>query len=145
MGSRAYLLERISTYIDQALKSPTLFSYIRTNQLLNHAKKSLSEAVLKTLLCAENTAQWDQRKLVFDNEETRYLHRFKSFVSLISPPHPSYELFLETVKIDEFDVDRMKEIIKKDLDEAKKVLDVLLTMPEEDTNTEMCHDQFTEV
>lgn len=122
-----------------------MYSYVRTNQLLNHAKKSLSEAILKILLCADNTKQWNQRELVFDNEEIRYLHRFKPFVSLISPPHPSYELFLETIHIDEFDVDRMKEIIIKDLEEAKKVLDVLLTMSEEDTNTEMCHDRFTEV
>lgn len=122
-----------------------MYSYIRANQLLNHGKKSLSEAVLKILLCAENTEQWGQRKLVFDNEETRYSHRFKSFIPLISPPHPSYELFLETVEIDEFDVGRMKEIITKDLEETKKVLDLVLNMSAEETNTEMCHDRFTEV
>lgn len=139
------MLERISTYIEQSSKSADLYNYVRTNQLLNHGKKSLSEAVLKILLCAKNTGQWGQRKLVFDNEETRYLHRFKSFIPLISPPHPSYELFLETVEIDDFDVDRMKEIITKDLEQTKKVLEHVLSMSAEETNTEMCHDRFTEV
>lgn len=145
LGSRAYLLERISNFSDQSSQPPNLYDYIRAQQLLNHAKKSLSEAVLKILLSAKYSKQWDQRELVFDNEETRYLHRFKPFVGLISPPHPTYDIFVETIDIEEFDVDRMKLIIKKDLGEAKKVLENVLAMTPEETNTEMCSNQFKEV
>jgi hypothetical protein len=82
---------------------------------------------------------------VFDNEETRYLHRFKPFVSLISPPHPSFELFKKTVEIEDFDLDRMIEIIKNDFSEAKKMLESVLLLSPEETNTDMCRKKFTEV
>jgi hypothetical protein len=121
------------------------FSYVRTNQLLTHAKKTLCEAILKMLISGSHTKQWDQRKLVFDNEKTRYLHRFKSFVSLISPPHPPFELFKKTIDIQDFDLDRMKEVIKNDLSEAKKMLENLLTLSAAETYTDMCREKFTEV
>jgi hypothetical protein len=131
--------------MDQSSKLPDVYNYISTQQLLNHAKKSLSEAILKILLSAKHTKQWNQRELVFDNEETRYVHRFKPFVSLMSPPHPTYEMFLETIQIEDFDIERMKVVIKKDLYEIKKVLENLLAMSPEETNTEMCAEQFKEV
>lgn len=145
MGSRAYLLDRISNFVDQTIEIPDVYNYLRTNQLVNHSKKCLSEAMLKILLSAKHTKQFDQRTLVFDDEETRYLHRFKPFVTLISPPHPTYQQFSEIVNIENFDVSRMKEIIKNDLAESKKVLEGLLAMSPEETNTEMCHDDFKEV
>lgn len=39
----------------------------------------------------------------------------------------------------------MKEIIKNDFAEAKKVLEGLLAMSPEETNTDMCYDHFKEV
>ncbi|KAI9257790.1 Mak10 subunit, NatC N-terminal acetyltransferase-domain-containing protein [Helicostylum pulchrum] len=144
LGSRDYLLERISNYIDTTSTGKNIYGYLMTNQRLNQAKKSLSEAILKILLCAENSGQWNQRQVIFDNEETRYLQRFKPFKNLISPPHPSYETFLSTIEIDDFDIDMMKTIITNDLDEAKKMLDSLLTMSAEETNTEMCRERFVE-
>lgn len=101
--------------------------------------------MLKLLLTAKHTNQFDQRTLVFDDEETRYLHRFKPFISLISPPHPTYQQFSDVVNIEDFDVSRMIEIIKNDFAEAKKVLEGLLAMSPEETNTEMYHDHFKEV
>lgn len=145
LGSRDYLLERISNYIDTTSTDKNIYGYLMTNQRLNQAKKSLSEAILKILLCAENAGQWNQHLVIFDNEETRYLQRFKPFRNLISPPHPSYETFLSTIEIDDFDINMMKTIITNDLDEAKKILDSLLTMSVEETNTEMCHERFVEV
>lgn len=145
LGSRAYLLDRISNFIDQTIEIPDVYNYLRTNQLLNYSKKCLSEAMLKILLSAKHTKQFDQRTLVFDDEETRYLQRFKPFVALISPPHPTYQQFSEIVSIENFDLSRMKEIIKNDLTESKKVLEGLLGMSPEETNTEMCNDDFKEV
>ncbi|CEP10292.1 hypothetical protein [Parasitella parasitica] len=145
LGSRAYLLDRISNFVDQTIKKPGVYNYLRTNQMMNHSKKCLSEAVLKLLLTVKHTNQFDQRGLVFDDEETRYAHRFKPFVSLISPPHPTYQQYLEIVNIENFDVSRMKEIIRNDFAESKKVLEGLLIMSPEETNTEMCHDDFKDV
>ncbi|KAL7317714.1 N-alpha-acetyltransferase, non-catalitic subunit, variant 2 [Mucor circinelloides] len=144
LGSRAYLLDRISNFMDQTIQIPDVYNYLRTKQLMNHSKKCLSEAMLKLLLTAKHTNQFDQRTLVFDDEETRYLHRFKPFIPLISPPHPTYQQFSEIVNIEDFDVSRMKEIIKNDFAEAKKVLEGLLAMSPEETNTDMCHDHFKE-
>jgi hypothetical protein len=145
LGSRAYLLDRISNYIDPSIQSPGAYSYLRTNQLLNLAKKTLSEAMLKILLTAKYTNQLESRSLVFDNEETRYSHRFKSFASLISPPHPTYDMYLEIIDIEDFDVTRMVGIIKNDLVESKKTLENVLSMSAVETNTEMCHEHFVEV
>jgi hypothetical protein len=139
------LLERISNYIDQSTQSSGIYHYLRTNQLLNLAKKTLSEAILKIFLTAKHTNQLQLRPLVFDNEETRYLHRFKSFASLISPPHPSYDMYLETINIEDFDVPRMVGIIKSDLAESKKMLENVLSMSAVETNTEMCREHFVEV
>lgn len=139
------MLDRISNFMDQTIQIPDVYNYLRTKQLMNHSKKCLSEALLKLLLTAKHTHQFDQRTLVFDDEETRYLHRFKPFIPLISPPHPTYQQFSEIVNIEDFDVSRMKEIIKNDFAEAKKVLEGLLAMSPEETNTDMCHDHFKEV
>ncbi|KAI8072180.1 Mak10 subunit, NatC N-terminal acetyltransferase-domain-containing protein [Gilbertella persicaria] len=135
LSSRAFLLDRISTFVDQ----PSY--YIHTQQLLNHVKKTLSEAILKLLLTAKHTHQFDQRPLIFDDEETRYHQRFKSFMPLISPPHPSYAVYRENIEIQGFDVARMTEIIKSDLLEAKKALEHLLSLSPEETSTDMCPDQ----
>lgn len=175
LGSRAYLLERIRNFMDTSSKAERAFNYLRTHQLLTHGKKTLSEGILKTLLSAKFTHQWDQKRLVFDNEETRYLHRFKPFIPLVSPAHPPYEMYIESLEIDDFNEDlikaelerysrgakksleervaershenlkRMKEVIKADLSEAKRMFEDVLTMSAEETNTEMCHTKFTEV
>ncbi|KAI8643537.1 Mak10 subunit, NatC N-terminal acetyltransferase-domain-containing protein [Parasitella parasitica] len=142
LGSRAYLLDRISNFMDQTIKKPDVYNYLGTSQMTNHSKKCLSEAMLKLLLTIKHTNQFDQRALVFDDEETRYAHRFKSFVSLISPPHLTYQQYSEIVNIENFDAPRMREIIKNDFAESKKTLEGLLTMTPTETNTEMCHDDF---
>lgn len=141
------MLKRIGTHIDMTSHSSKdkQFSYAITNEYITRAKKNLSEAVLKILLCAKHTGQWNQRKLIFDNEETRYLQRFKPFQNLNSPPHPSYEVYSETMEIDDFDLKTMKSIISNNLDDAKKILEYVLTLSKEETNTEMCHDRFIEV
>lgn len=139
------MLDRISNYIDTSIQSPGVYNYLRTNQLLNLAKKTLSEAMLKILLTAKHTKQLEFTPLVFDNEATRYAHRFKPFASLISPPHPSYDMYLETIAVEDFDVPRMISIIKNDLVETKKILEQVLSMSEVQTNTEMCHEHFVEV
>lgn len=175
LGSRAYLLERIRNFMDTSTKALGAYNYLRTNQLLTHGKKTLSEAILKTLLSAKFTHQWDQKRVVFDNEETRYLHRFKPFVPLVSPAHPPYDMYVKSLEIDDFNLDfikkdleshsagakgslpdritqrshenlqRMKEVIKSDLSEAKRMFEDVLVMSSEETNTEMCHAKFTEV
>ena len=134
------MLERIANFLYPNARKDHLF----TDQYLTHAKKSLSEAMLKILLSAKHTCQWNQRKLVFDDEHTRYLHRFKSFIPLISPPHPPYDLYLGNIQIEDFDVDKMKQVIKQDLYEAKRALDGVLHMSPEATHFEMCHSQFVE-
>lgn len=141
LGSRAYLLDRISNYVD----SDNSNDYLRTNQLLNQAKKSLSEAMLKILATAKHAGQFDQQRHDFDHEETRYEQRFKPFVQLLSPPHPSYDMFLETLDIDDLDVSQMKQIIKHDLMETKKIYEKVIAMTAKETNSEMYHDAFIEV
>ncbi|KAI7907062.1 uncharacterized protein BX663DRAFT_126645 [Cokeromyces recurvatus] len=149
LGSRAYLLDRIYNYLDQRTATDTTESHhvyhgLRKDQLLNHSRKKLSEAMLKIFLAAKYTHQFDQRKLVFDDEKTRYLQRFKPFAKLMSPPHPTYDMFLETIQVDNLDIPSLLNVIKDDLTETKKTLEALLSMKQEETNTEMCYDYFKE-
>ncbi|KAI9471887.1 MAG: Mak10 subunit, NatC N-terminal acetyltransferase-domain-containing protein [Benjaminiella poitrasii] len=143
LGSRAYLLERIYNYADQSTTND-VYNYLSANQSLTHARKKLSEAMLKIFLVVKYSGQFDQRERVFDDEKTRYVHRFKPFAKLMSPPHPSYGMFLETVRVSDLDIPALLDIIKSDLTEAKKTLETVLTMSAEETNTEMCHDDFKE-
>ncbi|KAI8885702.1 Mak10-domain-containing protein [Backusella circina FSU 941] len=148
LGSHAFLLDRIAGFIDHTTypkeKVESSFRFIQSNQYLNYAKKYLTAAILKILLTAQHTHQWVLRPPVYDDENTRYTHRFKSFMNLASPPHPTFEVYMETVHVVDLDPVVMVDIIKKDLLEAKKMTEVVLKMKPEDTKQEMCFTRFTE-
>lgn len=149
LSSHAYLLDRIAGFIDHATypkdKVESTARLIQSYQYLNYSKQYLTGAVLKILLTAQHTKQWVVRPPVYDNENTRYLHRFKSFMNLASPPHPTYEIYLETVHVAELDPAMMVDLIQKELTEAKKMTEIVLKMKPQDTKQEMCSARFTEV
>lgn len=138
-------MERIAGYVDPSLSSTEVDNYLHTSQFLNHAKKCLSEAMLKILVTAKHLGQFDLQIHDFDDEETRYGHRFKPFVNLLSPPHPPYSTFLEMLDVAELDVTQMKQVIKRDLTGAKKTLEEVVASGAKETNSEMFHDGFIEV
>ncbi|KAI8989386.1 Mak10 subunit, NatC N-terminal acetyltransferase-domain-containing protein [Pilobolus umbonatus] len=146
LSSHAYLLERILNFIDSPEEGAgaNAYSYICSQQLIVHAQQNLCAAVLKILIAAKFTNQWKCTLPVFDNEETRFLHRFKSFLPLTSPPQPTYEMFSESIKVVDIDIDALIKMVKHDLGEAKKVLESLMVMEPSGNHTEMIHDAYKE-
>ncbi|KAL0075348.1 Mak10 subunit, NatC N-terminal acetyltransferase-domain-containing protein [Phycomyces blakesleeanus] len=109
--------------------------------LLYKAKKNLVVAVYRLLRCVEKTGQLELRPLGFDDEATRFQHRFKSFAGLASPPAPSYETYVETQNFD-INISEWLCSCLAELKEAKGIFDTLLNHPAADTKTEMCEDAF---
>lgn len=144
-GARAFLLQRIVRFVDRTIDAITVLEFLHSNQLLNQAKKCLSEAILKILMVAKYTKQFDQQATVFDDERTRYIHRFGKFINLQSPAHPTYETYVAKMHTDQFNVDYMMEMIKQDLAKSKQILESLVIMTAKETSTQMCHGDFVKV
>ncbi|KAI9025354.1 Mak10 subunit, NatC N-terminal acetyltransferase-domain-containing protein [Phycomyces nitens] len=150
LDSRMFLADRIQSFVSsessQANNSQHGTGVQKSNWLyclsmLFKAKKNLVIGVYRLLRCVVKTGQLELRPLGYDDEATRYQHRFKSFAGLASPPAPSYETYAndqsQNINTSEWLYSCLGE-----LKEAKSIFDTLLNHSGPDTKTEMCEDGF---
>ncbi|KAG1468031.1 hypothetical protein G6F56_004071 [Rhizopus delemar] len=136
LDSRNFLLSRIDQFAERES------SYVRMQLYINHGTSALTEGLLRIAVTVKHTHQWNQRKPVFDDGMTRYLQRFKPFLSLASPPLPQYESYIATMDTGALDLDTMKMAIKDNFSKAKKLFNETLKMSDEEKSTEMCSEYF---
>jgi hypothetical protein len=138
-GSRSFLLDRIASFADQPSE------YVNTLQQLTEAKKCLTGAMWRLFIVAKHTRQFGQQPMVYEDEETRYTHRFRRFAMLQSPPHTTYASYIQRIHVNNLDVEYTKQVIWDDLARAKHVLENTVILTAKETNTEMCHGEFVKV
>lgn len=120
-----------------------MFETLHARQQLLVFRKALTSGLYKLLVLLQSkTHQLAVPKLRFDDEETRFRHRFKSFLVLNSPPPPSFAAFKDTLEAQNVSVLELMQGAEADLKAAKEALKVTRDMSPQVTSTEMCHKEF---
>ncbi|KAF7723308.1 hypothetical protein EC973_002105 [Apophysomyces ossiformis] len=148
LDNHRYLLDRIASHAfisqsEQKMKTRAgrdPVADIRTLLWINEAKQSLSAGIYKLLIVLQSLKRLTIRPVLFDDEATRFRHRFKPFAALASPPFPSYELFVKTTTTDAAAFDLHK--ASKDFSIAKDKLESILNADVADLQTDMCTEAF---
>ncbi|KAI8379557.1 Mak10 subunit, NatC N-terminal acetyltransferase-domain-containing protein [Radiomyces spectabilis] len=121
---------------------PALLPCPNAVQYMTQAKRELSAGVMKICLVLEKKNRLLSRPLRFDDERTRYDHRFKMFAPLCMPPHPSYDSYRHSINIKNLTVENLLNAARLHFDAAKRTLNILKNVPASETNMEMCEDYY---
>lgn len=109
-------------------------------------RKALTSGLYKLLVLLQSkTHQLAVPKLRFDDEETRFRHRFKCFLALNSPPPPAFASFKDTLNAPNVSAQELVQGAEADLKVAKEALKLTRDMSAQATATEMCHPEFEQV
>ncbi|KAL1920870.1 uncharacterized protein VTP21DRAFT_11505 [Calcarisporiella thermophila] len=125
--------------------SPSL-AYLRSIALMTSARQNLSRGIYKIIISLDQAGKLRRPSPDFDDESIRFLHRFRMFSMLSSPPPLSYQDYRKLIELDGADTKVLPEGILKSADhdfkDARAVLDNLNAMNAEATRTELCNEDF---
>ncbi|KAI8575663.1 hypothetical protein K450DRAFT_260574 [Umbelopsis ramanniana AG] len=111
-------------------------------QLINSIKYDLNISVWRTLIAFEKINLIKKPSLAFDDEETRYQHRFKAFANLWNFELPPYERFRNDVNVaSEKPMDQLH-AAQMSLNRAKDNLRRIIPESALQTKTELCADSY---
>ncbi|CAO3658996.1 unnamed protein product [Umbelopsis vinacea] len=111
-------------------------------QMLNSVKKDVNMGVLRTLQAVERLNLIKKPTLAFDDEETRYRHRLKSFANLWNFELPPYEHFKAEIDFAGNKPEMLLQAAQLCFGSAQATLKRLILQTPQQTKTELCHDAF---
>lgn len=130
-------------------KDATMNDVMRARQLLNDARRLLTRGMHKLLLALQAKGGLLQMsKLRFDDERTRFNHRFKTFSNIGIPPPLTYEAVAKVLHPPAavaVDTSEMLRQAAASFQVAGDRLREIASLPPSFTMTEMCQDEFQEV
>ncbi|CAM0138013.1 unnamed protein product [Umbelopsis sp. WA50703] len=113
---------------------------------LNSIKQALNLAVLRAILAFEQLEIIKKPKLAFDDEETRYRHRFKAFADLWNFELPPFDYYKSTTNTSGNESKELLLGAKWSFGAAQDLIKRFIrTATPENTKTELCADAFKEV
>ncbi|KAG2176189.1 hypothetical protein INT43_005423, partial [Umbelopsis isabellina] len=113
---------------------------------LNSIKQALNLGVLRAMLAFEQLDILKKPKLAFDDEETRYRHRFKAFADLWNFELPPFDYYKTTTDTGGSEPKELLLGAKWSFANAQDLIKQFIrNVTPENTNTELCSNAFKEV
>lgn len=131
---------------DELRRSMHAQQYINYRRIFNRLYQNLSSGTYKLLMFLQKkTQQLEVLSPRFDDPETRYNHRFKSFMKLSSPQPLSYEAVKDALDVQAIDKSVLINGAYQDFTLAKSILGKVTSDLLETSSTEMCRDAYLKV
>ncbi|GAB5587773.1 N-alpha-acetyltransferase [Umbelopsis nana] len=111
-------------------------------QMLNSVKQDVNMGVLRTLQAIERLNLIKKPALAFDDEETRYRHRFKAFANLWNFELPPYEHFRTEISYSRNQPEASLHAAQLCFARAQGTLKRLILQSPSQTKTELCIEAF---
>lgn len=135
---------------------------LQSQRLINEACNGVSKGVIQLLTAVTKSGQLVIPKLRFDDERTRFQHRFKAFLNMSTPPpliyRPeqqswcwsaapmTYESFVQAQQTENtLSVDDMLRVAQMEFRQAKRAHEMALSIDDRHRSSEMCHVAFQKV
>ncbi|KAI9318594.1 hypothetical protein BX666DRAFT_1517065 [Dichotomocladium elegans] len=108
-----------------------------------HLFQNMTSATYKMIVFLQTkTCQLETLTPLFDDPETRFLHRFKSFFRLNTPVHICYQDFRDARQVDDVAAQDILESAKANYEAAKRIILLLTDRALEHSRTEMCRPEY---
>ncbi|KAJ8652271.1 hypothetical protein O0I10_012127 [Lichtheimia ornata] len=128
---------------DELRRSMHAQQYINYRRIFNRLYQNLSSGTYKLLMFLQKkTQQLEVLSPRFDDPETRYNHRFKSFMKLSSPQPLSYDAVKDALDVHAIDKSVLINGAYQDFTLAKSILGKVTSDLLETSSTEMCRDAY---
>ncbi|ORY95835.1 Mak10 subunit, NatC N-terminal acetyltransferase-domain-containing protein [Syncephalastrum racemosum] len=132
---------------------------LQSQRLINEACNGITKGVVQLLTATTKSGQLVIPKLRFDDEQTRFQHRFKSFLNMSTPPPliyspeqqswcwsaapMTYETFVQAEQTENtLPVDDLLRVAQMEFRQAKRALEMVLSIDERHRSSEMCEAAF---
>ncbi|RIB12107.1 Mak10 subunit, NatC N-terminal acetyltransferase-domain-containing protein [Gigaspora rosea] len=126
-----------------APSSLSTVSLIISYQTFVMARQDICRGIHRIITALQKTGHFKPPQLEFDDESTRFWHRFKVYRTLGSPTMLTFQELKEMTQLDNISTLDLFNVSLRNFQSARTSIENLLSMKPSDTRMENCHAEFT--
>ncbi|CAI2175548.1 5793_t:CDS:10 [Funneliformis geosporum] len=123
--------------------SASSVSLLISQQMMMMAKQDICRGIHRTISALRKTGHVIYPQLEFDDESTRFWHRFRIYKTLGSPTILSYKDFKEMTQFDNVTALDLINASLQNFQAARSSIESLLAMETSELKMDFCHDDYT--
>ncbi|CAG8529627.1 24206_t:CDS:10 [Dentiscutata erythropus] len=136
---RKFKKQKSLQYAPSSLSTvPLIISY----QTFVVARQDICRGIRRIITALQKTGHFKPPQLEFDNESTRFWHRFKVYRTLGSPTMLTFQELKEMTQLDNITTLDLFNVSLRNFQSARTSIESLLSMKPSDTRMEYCHAEF---
>ncbi|CAG8530810.1 20672_t:CDS:10, partial [Racocetra persica] len=128
--------------LQSAPSSLSSVSLIISCQTFVVARQDICRGIHRIITALQKTGHFKPPQLEFDDESTRFWHRFKVYRTLGSPTMLTFQELKEMTQLDNITTLDLFNVSLRNFQSARTSIESLLSMKPSDTRMEYCHAEF---